>query len=363
LIRILLVEDNPADAYLLERFLAKVDRDNFNLTKVESSKEAISFLLNDTFDIILLDLSLPDSQGLETVRKVYQSAKETPIVVLTGLDDEAIATAALREGAQDYIIKGEMSPHTLVRSLHYAIERQQILDKLKQLNEQLIRSNKELEQFAYVVSHDLQQPLQNIMGFSQLLLHKYKDLLDPKGQHYLNHIVKAASRMGQLIKDLLVYSRIGNSPQETIVTDCNQVLNIVLNNLQRVIEETNATVIYEELPSVKVGAGQLVQLFQNLLDNSIKYRSIEIEPKISLKTKRRGNKWVFCVEDNGIGIDKSDRERIFEMFQRLSHSENLPGTGIGLAICKKIVEYHGGKIWVKSQVSQGTQFYFTLPAA
>lgn len=361
MISILLVEDNLADAHLLTRFLAKVDREKFNLTKVESKQAAIRELIEHPFQVILLDLSLPDSQGLNTVVEVHQVAGKTPIVVLTGLNDQQVAMAALREGAQDYLVKGEISPDSLVRSLNYAIERQQILDKLQEVNLQLSRSNKELEQFAYVVSHDLQQPLQSILGFSQLLMYKYGETLDHQGKHYLEHIVAASHRMRQLTKDLLIYAQIGKSIEAIEISDCNQIIEIVKSNLETIILPNKVTVEYQDLPQVKVNKGPLVQLFQNLMENSIKYSRKEVKTAIKITATPKNNSWLFAVKDNGMGIASEDCKCIFEMFKRLAEAKSLPGTGIGLAICQKIVEYHGGEIWVESQINQGSTFYFTLP--
>jgi two-component system, sensor histidine kinase and response regulator len=343
-LRILLVEDNPADARLLQKFLTPLDR----MPQFE-------------FNAILLDLGLPDSEGLETVRQIYDRVPKIPIVVLTGLDDEELAVEALRQGAQDYLIKGEIHRPWLVRAIHYAIERQQIVEQLQQLNDELARSNHELEQFAYIASHDLQQPLMSIGAFAQLIVMKSQGRIDPKVDRYLTQILQAVTRMQQLIRDLLAYSRIGTGERPTEQIDCNGVLEEVLNDLQGDLDRSGALVTADPLPVIRADRRQLVQLFTNLIGNAIKYRSPDTSPRIHIAVESQPDKWCFAVRDNGIGIESEYFDRIFQIFQRLHSAQDYPGTGIGLAICKKIVESYGGEIWVESTFNSGSSFFFTLP--
>ncbi|MGD1856785.1 MAG: ATP-binding protein [Leptolyngbyaceae cyanobacterium] len=359
-IKILLVEDNSADAYLLNKFLAAVE--HIELTQVGCLDEAIHCLQENRFDAVLLDLSLPDSHGLNTVKRIHQVNPKMPILVLTGLDDEEIAIAALREGAQDYLVKGEIQRTWLVRAIYYAIERQQNLDKLQHLNDELTRSNQELEQFAYVVSHDLQQPLQGIFGYAKILAHTYHNRPNEPANQYIDQIINASQHMSQLIQDLLTYARVNQVQQVCNLTDCNQVIAQVLTELQPSIDENHAVVTKEnELPTLCAHETQLTQLFQNLLSNALKYHPLEKAPHVQVSAKHQENEWCFSVHDNGIGINPEHFNQVFQIFQRLHTKEEYPGTGIGLATCKKIVENHGGRIWVDSQPAQGTTFYFTLP--
>ncbi len=234
------------------------------------------------------------------------------------------------------------------------------ITELKQTAEQLLRSNQELEQFAYVASHDLQEPLRVVVGYVQLLERRYKDRLDADADQFIHYIVDGVTRMQQLITDLLNYSRIGTRGKPFQPTDVRKVLDRALANLQKVVEESGAMITCDSLPSVQGDEIQLVQLFQNLIGNGIKFRG-ERPPEIDVSARRDGDHWVFAVRDNGIGIERQYWEQIFVIFRRLHTRQKYAGTGIGLAICKRIVERHGGRIWLDSQPGQGTTFYFTLP--
>ena len=225
---------------------------------------------------------------------------------------------------------------------------------------ELRRSNQELEQFAYVASHDLQEPLRKIASFCNLLESRYADKLDERGGVYLHYIVDGAMRMQALVNDLLLYSRVATRGKEFAPTDTNDVLQEALANLEVGIAESKACITYDPLPTVNGDAAQLVRLMQNLVGNAVKYRG-EAPPRIHVSAEEESGEWVFSVHDNGIGIDPQYAERIFVIFQRLHTREEYGGTGIGLSVCKKIVERHGGRIWVESQEGSGATFRFTLP--
>jgi PAS domain S-box-containing protein len=232
--------------------------------------------------------------------------------------------------------------------------------ELKQLNEDLVRSNQELEQFAYVASHDLQEPLRAVTGYTQLLVQDYQDRLDESAHEYTDYIVDGAKRMQQLIQDLLAYSRVGTRDLTFTATDCNAVLKQVLRNLQVTITENNAAIVLSSLPTVTADKSQLTQLFQNLIANAIKFRR-ETPPQVQISAESNDREWLFRVKDNGIGMKSRYLDRIFEIFKRLHTRTEFPGTGIGLAICKKIVDRHSGRIWAESEPGVGTTFYFTIP--
>jgi signal transduction histidine kinase len=224
---------------------------------------------------------------------------------------------------------------------------------------ELARSNDELQQFAYVASHDLQEPLRMVSSYTQLLAKRYKGKLDSDADDFIAYAVDGANRMQKLIQDLLAYSRVSRQAGEPEIVSAETILGHVLYNLQMALEESGAVVTHDPLPTVRVDERQLLQLFQNLVSNAIKFRGPD-PLRIHVSAKRVGQEWLFSVCDNGIGIDPQYAERIFVIFQRLHTREDYPGTGIGLAICRKIVERHGGRIWVESEVGKGATFYFTL---
>ncbi len=229
---------------------------------------------------------------------------------------------------------------------------------LFRLNENLLRSNKELEQFAYIASHDLQEPLRMVSSFTQLLSQRYKDKLDQDAQEFIQFAVDGARRMQVLINDLLEFSRIETRGKKFSAVDMHSVLGHTIKNLSIIIKEKNALVITDELPTVIADEGQMIQLFQNLIGNSLKF--CNSLPMIHISAKEEKDHYLFKVNDNGIGIESQYFNKIFQIFQRLQPKEVYGGTGIGLAICKRIVERHGGKIWVESKPGEGSNFYFTI---
>ena len=233
--------------------------------------------------------------------------------------------------------------------------------KLAKRTEEMERSNKDLQQFAYVASHDLQEPLRMVSSYVQLLKRRYQGKLDADADDFISFAVDGATRMQHLIQGLLSYSRVNTHGNPPSPTDVGEVLGQAITNLGLAIDESNARITHESLPVVEADATQLVQLFQNLIANAIKFSS-ELPPQILISTEKEGPYWIFSVRDNGIGLDPEFADRIFTIFQRLHSRLDYPGTGIGLAICKRIVERHGGSIWVKSTPGEGSTFYFTLPA-
>ncbi|MFQ5814087.1 MAG: ATP-binding protein [Anaerolineae bacterium] len=225
---------------------------------------------------------------------------------------------------------------------------------------ELTRSNAELEQFAYVASHDLQEPLRMVASYTQLLRQRYKGKLDSDANEFIVYAVDGANRMRALINDLLAYSRVGTRSKPFEPTNCEAVFHQAVADIKVTIEENGAMVTHEPLPTVMADASQLGQVFRNLIGNAIKFHGQE-PPCVHVAAERKGKEYVFGVRDNGIGIEPEYTERIFLIFQRLHTRGDYPGTGIGLAICKKIIERHGGRIWVESEPGKGTTFYFTIP--
>ncbi len=249
-----------------------------------------------------------------------------------------------------------------LRVLNQELE-QRVLERTQQLeeiNHELTRSNEELQQFAYVASHDLQEPLRMVASYTQLLARRYKGKLDSDADDFISFAVDGANRMQGLINDLLAYSRVGTKGKPFAPTDCNDVLEQALGNLHVAIEESGVVVTHDDLPMIMADSTQMVQLFQNLIGNAIKFKGKEA-PHIEIKARKQDKEWLISVHDNGLGIDPQYADRVFIIFQRLHTRDEYPGTGIGLAICKRVVERHGGRIWVKSEPGKGSTFSFTLP--
>jgi len=233
-------------------------------------------------------------------------------------------------------------------------------DELEQTLEKLQSSNAELEQFAYVASHDLQEPLRMVASYTQFLARRYQSQLDADADEFIAYAVDGVNRMQKMINDLLEYSRLNTRAKPLEMTDCEDTVDQALSNLQIAIEESDAVITHEPLPAVMADPTQLLRLFQNLISNAIKFSRNSGIPKIHIRVEQTDGMWTFSVRDNGIGIDPQYADRIFLIFQRLHGREEYPGTGIGLAVCKKIAERHGGQIWVESNDGGGTTFHFTI---
>jgi PAS domain S-box-containing protein len=262
--------------------------------------------------------------------------------------------------SRSVIYDEENAPLSIVGSMRDITERKDTEEKLNQLMAELARSNTELERFAYVASHDLQEPLRMVASYTQLLARRYRGKLDADADEFIGYAVDGATRMQQLINALLDYSRVGTRGKPFKATDCEAVFSNAVANLNAAIKETDAVVEHDPLPTVVADAIQMVQLFQNLIGNAVKFHS-EKKPEVHIGAERNGTEWIFSVRDNGIGIDPQYFDRIFVIFHRLHSRGEYPGTGIGLAICKKIIERHKGRIWVESQPGKGATFYFTIP--
>jgi two-component system sensor histidine kinase/response regulator len=377
---VLLVDDNPESLVALEAILEGPDR---KLVKAISGQEALKRLLEQNFAVILLDVKMTTMDGYETARLIRQREKsrDIPIIFLTSHNKEDAQIAkGYSYGAVDYIIK-PVVPETLRSKVSVFIELSKRTAALRRKNmeleaaeralqertqelahrvEELARSNAELERFAYVASHDLKEPLRMVTSYTKLLAKRYKGRLDADADEFINYAVDGASRMEQLIQDLLLYSRVGIQELFFKPIDCELVLRRALANLQTATEETGAVITHDPLPTINADDTQLVQVFQNLVSNAIKFRG-DAAPRIHLSAKKEPKEWVFLVQDNGIGIEPQYSERIFVIFQRLHDRGEYPGNGVGLAICKKVVENQGGRIWLESQLGKGTTFYFTIP--
>jgi len=317
-------------------------------------------VLRCTADGDIMYSNLPARQWLATFSRQDSPGGHLPEPVLRAVAeayrcDHAIDTEITNPASRTFGITAVRPTGEAYINL-YGID----LTDRKKAREALERSNRELEQFAYVASHDLQEPLRAIVGFLQLLQSRYEDKVDDKGRHYIDRSVKAAHRMQTLIRELLTLSRVNSKGSTFLPTDLNLLVGSVLDNLRTTVRERNAEVICGVLPTLSIDENQIRSLFQNLLVNALRYNESE-KPRVDIDFQELDDSYLFRVQDNGIGISPQFHQRIFMVFQRLHTDREYPGTGLGLALCKRIVERHGGTIWVESNPPGGSVFFFTLP--
>lgn len=398
--KILVIEDSPTQAAEISFILESA---GFDVETRDTAEAGAQQITGDAFDLILTDLVLPGMSGIDLCRQVKADpqTRDLPVVVITASGDATDVLRGLEAGADGYLSKGRdpddivdrikrilqqpdspmasddegpVTVSALGHKFRVTASRQQLLnvlvssfEDLARMNlalaeheKELQRSNEELESFAHIVSHDLKEPLRTVSTFCQFLAEKYKEQLDEEAEEWLDYIVDGTARMKQLIDDLLVYARAGDGERSLEPVNLNDVADQVVTSLQTAIDECNATVQVEDLPTVTADPLMMQQLLQNLVSNAIKYRQ-ESPPHVQLAAAREGEAWKFLVRDNGIGVPEKYLEKIFAAFKRLHGRSKFAGTGVGLAICKRIVELHGGRIWAESAPGEGSRFYFTLP--
>ena len=357
-LRLLVVEDEPADVELALRALRRA---GFEASEdiAQTAEEFTEFLRKNTYDVILADYKLPHWNGMETVEVLRREGLDVPVILVSGALGELTAVECIKQGAADYVLKDHLT--RLPEAVRRALRDKQLREENQKAQQDLARSNQDLEQFAYVASHDLQEPLRMVATYTQLLAERYRGQLDDNADKYIHYAVDGALRMQTLVQDLLTFSRVGRQGSDSRNTDCNVVLETALKNLRAAISESGAKILCDGLPVVVADGAQLEQVFQNLIGNAIKFRGSD-PPAIRIAANKKDGDWVFSVADNGIGIDPEHAEIVFAIFKRLHTRAEYPGSGIGLAICKKIIERQGGKIWVESRRGQGATFKFTLSA-
>ena len=404
-VNILLVDDEPANLLALEAVLENLGQ---NLIKADSGAEALRHLIDKDFAAILLDVMMPGMDGFETAALIHQRDRNhhTPIIFLTAIGKtETAMFKGYALGAISYLMK-PFDPAVLRSKVSVLVDLYRKTEEVSRLNNelrvenenrkrteeelrrsekslkrmnfnleamvaertaaveerslQLTRTNEELEQFVYASSHDLQEPLRTMTSFLQLIERRNRDKLDEDSKRFLEFAVKSAEHMRGLINGLLEYSRVSVKEKKFKNLDCNLVVSGVLEQLYATLQESGGKVECLPLPEVYGEPLLLGQLFQNLIGNALKFRN-ERPPQVEVGAEKREGEWLFWVKDNGIGIEPRFFQQIFRLFQRLHNREEYPGAGLGLAVCRKTVELHGGKIWCESELGKGSCFYFTLP--
>jgi signal transduction histidine kinase len=368
-IRLLIVDDSPEDRAVYRRLLSGLDED-FEVAEAESADQGLELCRSFSPDCVLLDYRLPDMTGLEFLADLTSEMPpgKMAVVMLTGQGDETVAVEAMKWGAQDYLVKHNLTPDSLQQAIQNAVEvchlRRTIEEQRRELErskENLERSNRELERYARVVAHDLEAPLRAVRTGLEGLVQRSGEKLDTSSREFVNETLESTLRMARLIRGILDYSRASAETTPTAVVDMNETAREAVRNLKIVIQEKQADVKIDPLPTILGDEAMLVQVMQNLIGNGLKYQPKGQTPRVQVRAKREGDFWHLEVQDNGIGLDPKRAQRIFEPFIRL-HADEYEGTGVGLAICRAVVERHGGKIWVEGAPGAGTTFHFTLRA-
>jgi len=372
-VNILLVDDQPAKLLSYEAAVAELGE---RLLTATTAREALDILLKTEVAVILVDVCMPEIDGFDLVNLVrrHPRFRDTAIILVSSIQvSDLDRLKGYDLGAMDYV-PVPFAPELLRAKVRVFVELFRKTRELHNLNrhlEQLVeertaelqRSNQDLEQFAYVASHDLQEPLRMVSSFLQLLSSRYGTKLDREAEEFIKFASGGAQRMHAMINDLLAYARVDTSGGRFGLVDCEEALRQALANLRLAIVESGATITHDPLPTIRGDEVQIVQVFQNLIGNAVKFRREEVRPEICIQSHRGEREWLLSVSDNGIGIDPIFHGRIFQVFQRLHARDEYSGTGIGLSLCKKIVERHHGRIWIESLPGAGSAFHFTLPVS
>ncbi|MCP4006826.1 MAG: response regulator [bacterium] len=360
--RILIVDDQPANLIAIEALLDECDAE---LVKATSGQRALELTINNEFALILLDIQMPEMDGYEVASLLRNHSKTqvTPIVFLTALNkSDSIVLSAYSAGAVDLLFK-PLNPDILLSKVRVFLELYESRRELDRANGALEKKNREVNEFASVAAHDIKAPLRRIATFSGFLEKELADLnVSEDVTTYIETIQRNSCRLTNLVEDLLQFARVGKSGEPMRALELAGIASRALENLATEIAETEASIKIADLPSVWGDETLLIQLLQNLIANALKFRTEE-HPSIEISAERIGDRWHIAVADNGIGIPGADRERIFGTFERLNSQTMFEGSGLGLSTCRKVVEHHGGQIWVESGDSGGSTFYATLAPA
>ena len=400
-INILIVDDEPKNLTVLESVLTDP---SYRIVRAESADEALLALIDHEFALLILDIRMPGMTGFELAQliKTRKKTAHVPIIFLTAYyNEDAHVLEGYDTGAVDYLYKPvnpavlrskvsvfadlyRKNRESVVANLELSNEverRRRVEVQLRELNQtledrvaertlklrqhaaRLRRANEALEEFAYAASHDLQEPLRNVAIYAELFTKRYGANLNEEACRFLGIINEGAQRMGQLISGLLEYARADHLDEDTPISDGGEVLEQVLQNLSRSLQESGAVITHEKLPSVPMKAVHLEQLLQNLIGNALKFTKDGEPPRVHISATQHENQWRFSITDNGVGIERQYQAKVFGLFKRLhSPRGEYAGAGMGLAICQRIVERYGGRIWLDSEVGHGATFHFTIPA-
>jgi signal transduction histidine kinase len=357
---ILIVDDRKENLLATEKVLRPLGA---TIYKALSGNDALSLILRQRFAVVLLDVQMPEMDGFETamLMQEHESMVGVPIIFVTAISKEdTYATRAAEIGAVDYIFKpinAEILKSKVKVYLDLYTQREEILS----LNGVLRQSNEELERFAYICSHDMQEPVRVMNSYADLLAEDYDALLDEEGRKYLKFITSNAARMRKMIQDILAFSRVGREEITLEPVHCGEIVQEVLAEFESIIGKQNARVQCGNLPTIHTSPTLIRVLFQNLISNALKFQDGAKTPEIAIEAELREGMWRFTVRDNGIGIDPTFQGKIFNIFQRFHRKEDYPGTGIGLSTCRKLLQLCGGDISFESTLGTGTVFCFVLP--
>jgi light-regulated signal transduction histidine kinase (bacteriophytochrome) len=357
---VLLVEDNPSDAFLIQHELRLIPEHGLDITVVSRLDEALAKLTDRRLDVVLLDLGVPGSTGFETFIKIREKLPHIPIVVLTGADNEAAGVEAIRKEAQDYLIKGVNDGKTIARSIRYAIERKQAEAALQAKNDELAIANREFEEFSFSMAHDLRNPLNAVIACCSILSNDPDSRLDRDMCTAVDHITNSARRMARIISDLLELSKITRREMFVDNVNLSEIARSVFVQLQA--SDTERTIEIDIAPDLFAEADPrlAVILMEHLIGNAWKYTARIERARIQMNRMMENGRECFYVRDNGVGFDGTLADRLFKPFHRLHSDKEFEGTGIGLAIVKKIVDRHGGFIRAEGQPGKGATLYFRL---
>jgi len=361
-IKILIVEDDAVDRAAYRRVFSR--NDGFTILESDNVQEGLDLMRREAPDCILLDYRLPDGSGIDFITRCQQGASEgaAAIIMVTGQGSEQTAVEAMKLGAVDYITKEEVADGVLLRNILSAIERTQLKNAVQHYQQQLEKSYGALSEFTHTASHDLKAPLRHIISYCELIRDEFGERLGEEGVQYTARLIVNARRLQRLVDDLLAYSEALNTIEEKEYVDVDGIAAEIIEFLEETIAEHKATVTVEALPRIYAYPLRIKQLLQNLVSNALKYKS-DAAPVIRITCEDKGHEYLFSVADNGLGIEDEHKEMIFESFKRLHSRDKIEGSGLGLSICKKIINMHNGRIWVESTAGKGSTFFFTIPRA